>query len=89
VELKQETISAKRTAVNSTVTIWLIGIITQITGWDIKFDDLSVIYIGVALGAIMGVVYRVSRYLSARWPALGWILFGSGQEPSGLKKTGS
>jgi hypothetical protein len=89
VELTQETISAKRTAVNSTITIWLIGLVTQLTGWEIKLDDLNVLYIGAAIGAIMGIVYRVSRYLSSKYPLVGWFLFGSGKEPSGLKKTGS
>jgi hypothetical protein len=80
-----EAISSKRTAVNSAVTIYIIGLVNAVFGWKISLDDISIIWIGAIIGFVMGVVYRLSRYATAKWPQLGWVLFGSGQEPAGMK----
>jgi len=87
--LSPEAISSKRTAVNSAIVIWIVGLVNTAFGWHLSFSDSSILWIGAAAGAILGVFYRLSRWATAKWPSLGWLLFGSGQEPAGLKKIGA
>ena len=78
-------ISAKRTAVNSAVTIYIIGLVNTIFGWHISLSDQSLLYWGAAIGIIMGIGYPLSRFITAKFPSLSWVLFGSGKEPAGME----
>lgn len=82
-------VSTKRTAVNITVVSLVIALIAKITGWEINVTAEDLALLSPVLGVIFGIGYRVSRFLSAKWPTLGWVLFGSGKEPEGMKPIGS
>lgn len=81
-------ISAKRTAVNTSVVLILASIVSQLFGWEINLSDSGVYVASVVLGVIVGIGYRLSRWATHRWPVLGWVLFGSGKEPEGMKPIG-
>jgi len=83
-------ISTKRTAVNVTTITLIVGAMCRLFGWQITLDptDPVLLVVAPALGVIAGIGYRLSRAITARWPAFGWVLFGSGKEPLGVKKIG-
>ncbi len=83
-----ENISTKRTAVNITVVGYVIYALNRILGWDINLTDTDMLIIMPVVGVVFGIGYRLSRAITTRWPQIGWLLFGSGQEPQGLKKIG-
>lgn len=81
-------ISTKRTAINVTVVLWMVSLVNRIFGWKMNLTDQDVIWLAPAIGAVVGVGYRLSRWATAKWPTLGWVLFGSGKEPEGMKPIG-
>lgn len=68
-----------RTTVNMLVLTAIVSVVARYTGWEVKVEDLLP-YLP-ALAPVAAVFYRLSRYLTGRFPVLGWILFGSGKEP--------
>jgi len=76
-----ENVSTKRTAVNSGIVVFVIGLISWLTGKEIKLDSESMIYVSVIFGVVSGIFYRASRLVADNVPWLGWILFGSVMKP--------
>jgi len=81
-------ISTKRTAVNVTAITLIVGAVCRIFGWELTLDptDPVLLVVAPALGVIAGIGYRLSRAVTNKWPTAGWVLFGSGKEPLGVKK---
>jgi hypothetical protein len=69
-----------RTTVNGTILTGIIIAVAAGFGWTIEVADLAP-YLPV-LAAAIGVFYRLSLYLSERWPRLGYILFGRNTLPA-------
>ena len=82
-------ISTKRTAVNIGVLTATVALVAKFTGWNIQLNTNDLLLLSPVIAAGAGIGYRISRWASAKWPSLGWVLFGSGQEPASLKKIGS
>ena len=80
-KLSPENVSTKRTAINSGVTVFLIGMISWITGKEITLDSESMIYVAAIFGVVSGIFYRASRVAADKVPWLGYILFGSVMKP--------
>ena len=80
-------VSTKRTAVNITTVGLIIYAVSYVTGKEISIDpdDPINLLLVPAIGVVGGIGYRLSRWATNRWPSLGWVLFGSGKEPAGLK----
>jgi uncharacterized membrane protein len=80
-------ISTKRTAVNTAVVGYVLYLISFITGreFTIDADDPINLIAPAAVGVLIGIGYRLSRWATAKWPSLGWVLFGSGKEPTAVK----
>jgi hypothetical protein len=72
--------ATKRTTVNAAITGVIVTSIVRVL--DIELDENSVMVLGIVIGAATGVVYRTSRAITAKWPKLGYVLFGSGKEPT-------
>lgn len=79
-------VSTKRTAVNAGVIVSIAAVVSKVTGWEIKLDDADLLIAIPVVTFIVGFGYRLSRAVTNRWPQAGWVLFGSGKEPAGLKK---
>ncbi len=69
-----------RTTVNGTILTAIIIAVAAGFGWTIEVGDLAP-YLPV-LAAAIGVFYRLSLYISERWPKLGFVLFGKATSPS-------
>ena len=82
---KAVNISTKRTAVNVGALTAITYLITKFTGWEFELteDDLAILI--PILTVVGGFGYRLSRALTTRFPVLGWVLFGSGKEPTAVR----
>jgi cobalamin biosynthesis protein CobD/CbiB len=69
-----------RTTVNGTILTVIIIAVAAIFGWTIEVADLAP-YLPVLAGAI-AVFYRLSLVVSAKWPSLGYVLFGKAKAPT-------
>lgn len=78
-------VSTKRTAVNITVVLWAIAILNKVFNWHINLSEADAVWLAPIIGLVAGVGYRISRWATSKWPTLGWLLFGSGKEPAGIK----
>lgn len=74
--MKDTTVATLRTVVPLAWTAFVIDLVRRITGIEITETQALAVVVVAA-----GVLYRLARYLEARWPALGWILLGSGKTP--------
>lgn len=81
-------VSSKRTGINTTIVLMIVGVIGKAFGKEIVLTGDTLVLVSAALGFLAAIGYRLSRAISAKWPATGWVLFGSGKEPVGLKKIG-
>lgn len=72
--------ATKRTTVNGTILVAVIVAAANLFGWTIELADLTP-FIPVLAGAIL-VFYRLSLVVSAKWPSVGYVLFGSKTEPT-------
>ena len=68
-----------RTTVNGTILTAVIIGAAALFGWTIDVADLAP-YLPVLAGAI-AVFYRLSLYVSERWPKLAFVLFGKTTSP--------
>ena len=71
-------IATKRTTWNAAALTIVVFVAEQLTERDI---DVSNPILLLVVPAAVGVFYRTSRELSARFPALGRVLFGDATEP--------
>lgn len=80
--------STKRTGVNIMVITAFMALIARIFNaeWTINPEDLALL--SPVFGAIAAIGYRLSRVLTTKFPQLGYVLFGSGKEPAGIKRIG-
>lgn len=69
-----------RTTVNGTILTGVIIAVAAGFGWTIEVADLAP-YLPVLAGAI-AVFYRLSLVVSAKWPNLGYVLFGKAKAPT-------
>lgn len=72
-------VATVRTTVQTVVLTAVVAVIAKLTDWQVEVDDLLP-YVPL-LAPVAAVFYRASRWLTARYPSLGWVLFGSGKEP--------
>lgn len=79
-------ISTKRTTVNIAVIGWIVAAITWITGVSITVDAATMTLLTPVVAVVLGFGYRLSRAITAKWPSMGWVVFGSGKEPAGVQK---
>jgi hypothetical protein len=82
-----ETTGTIRTGVNATVASAIVAAtLYALDRWadiEVSTDDPAVVlFLIPAAGAIVAFVYRLSRYLADRFPALGYVLFGIPRPPS-------
>ena len=82
-------IATKRTTVNIGGLTVVLGLLAKIFGWKWNIDANQLAQYGPVIGVAYGVWYRLSRLVTTKVPALGWLLFGSGQEPAGFKNIGA
>jgi fatty acid desaturase len=75
---RSKNIATVRTTVNSTVLLALASLANRAFGWSVDLADPTVV---VVLGVVTPIFYRTSLWASAKWPALGFILFGKGSAP--------
>lgn len=68
-----------RTTVNSTWLVALVALAHQ-AGWRVDADSLAPLL--PAVPVIVGCWYRGCLLASARWPWLGWVLFGVSANPT-------
>lgn len=80
-------IATKRTAVNLTAISLVIGAVCNLFHWHftIKAEDLAVL--APVFGTIAAAGYRMSRAVAAKWPNLGYVLFGSVKAPAAYTPT--
>jgi hypothetical protein len=79
-EAKQNrNIATIRTTVNGTVLAAVLALIAKLTGWEVSTDELLP-YVP-ALVPIIAVFYRVTLWLSVKFPSVAWVLFGKGEPP--------
>ncbi len=78
-------VSAKRTGVNIMVLSILTWVVAKLADWNINVTVDDLLALSPILAVASGIWYRLSRLLTAWKPVLGWLLFGSGQEPAGLQ----
>lgn len=83
--MKPVNVSTKRTAVNFTVITAIVGVIAKVTGWQLTIEPEDLIWLSPIIGVVGGVGYRLSRAITTKWPWVGWVVFGSGKEPAGLR----
>ncbi len=72
-------IGAVRTTVNAfavSVAVWVVAQFTD------KIIDPSNPLILVGVPLVLGIGYRLSRVVTAKWPSLGWVFFGIGKPPA-------
>ena len=69
-----------RTTVNTTVLLYVAILFNWLFSWNITLDDLAP-FAPIILG-VVAVFYRLSLYVTARWPKLGWVLFGNKETPT-------
>ena len=72
--------ATKRTTINGTILTAMIIGAANLFGWTIEIADLAP-FLPVFAGAIL-VFYRLSLVVSAKWPSVGYVLFGSKTEPT-------
>jgi len=82
-------LATKRTAINVGGLAAFIGLVAKLFGVDITVSADQLVALSPLIAAVVAVSYRVSRLLASKFPKSGWVLFGSGQEPAGFKKTGT
>lgn len=80
-------VSAKRTGVNIMVLSILTWIVAKLASWNINVTVDDLLTLSPILAVASGIWYRLCRLLTSWKPLLGWLLFGSGQEPAGLQPT--
>lgn len=78
-------VATKRTAVNITAITAIVGVIAKLTGWQLRIEPEDLIWIAPIMGVVGGVGYRLSRAITTQWPWVGWVIFGSGKEPAGMR----
>jgi cobalamin biosynthesis protein CobD/CbiB len=69
-----------RTTVNGTILTAVIIATAALFGWTIEVAEMAPFL--PVLAAAIGVFYRLSLYVSERWPKLGYVLFGKNTLPS-------
>lgn len=77
--MKSTTTATIRTAVPAAWATAIVWIVAQL-GLELDPDDWQAV--ALVMPIIIGIVYRTLRMVEARWPQLGWILFGSASTPS-------
>ena len=70
---------AIRVTMNAAIVFAIVWLIEYLTGGDIDTDNPLVVLIAAFA---VGFGYRFSRFLSAKYPSLGWVLFGIGTAPN-------
>ena len=78
--MQQSTTATIRTTVNGTILTAVVSLAYKLFGWEVKVDDLLPFL--PLLAPCIAVFYRLSLYLSERFPAIGYILFGVNKSPS-------
>lgn len=78
--MKDTTTATVRTTVNTTVLAALGALLYKIFGWDIKVEDMLPFLPVIA--AVVAVFYRLSLAVTAKWPVVGYILFGRTTPPT-------
>lgn len=68
-----------RTTWNGTLIAATSVAAAKLLGWEITVDDLAPFLPVIAV--VIGVFYRASLAIAARWPMLGTILFGKTTAP--------
>ena len=82
----QVNVSTKRTTINIAAVTAVIGSAAYVsdTVFHKKLPDLDIKMLAPlapVIGFVYGVGYRLSRAIVARFPQVGWILFGSQKTP--------
>ena len=78
-------IAAKRTTINIGGLALILGLVSKVFGWKWNIDANELATYSPVIGVVFGLWYRLSRLATTKFPTLGWVLFGSGQEPAGFK----
>lgn len=79
--MKTETgVASVRTGWHLTIFSAIAAVIYKVSGVTISVDDLLVF--SPAIGIVGGVFYRASRFLTDKYPALGYVLFGTKKTPT-------
>lgn len=79
--MKTETgVASVRTGWHMAVFSAIAAFIYKISGVTITVDDL--LLLSPAVGVVGGVFYRASRYFTEKYPALGYVLFGTKKTPT-------
>ena len=68
-----------RVTVNAAIATSVVWAVDRFTDLEVDVSDPRVI---LGAGAVMAFGYRLSRFVSGRWPGAAWLLFGIGAEPS-------
>lgn len=78
--MNNATTATVRTTWNGTIVAALIVATAAIFGWDVNLDDLAPFL--PVIGIFIGVFYRASLWAAAKWPSLGYVLFGKPATPA-------
>lgn len=77
--MKDTTTATIRTTVNGTVLTAVVALIVKLTGWEIDAEDLLP-FVPVIV-PIIAVFYRLSLWLTEKFPVVGYVLFGKPVTP--------
>lgn len=72
-------IAGIRTGWNAVVVAAVVWVVQRVAGVELDTSDPVIV---VVVPAVVAVGYRLSRLVSDRWPAFGWVAFGIGKAPS-------
>lgn len=73
-------IATMRTTTNMSLLTVIVLILNKVFDWDITLDELLV-FTPVIVPAIL-VFYRLSLYLTKKFPPVGYVLFGYKEAPT-------
>lgn len=77
--MSDASVATTRTTVNSTVAALFALVLSNLFGWEISVSDP--VYLAL-VGFGVPVFYRLSLWASAKWPTVGYVLFGTGKTPT-------
>ena len=78
--MKNETVAATRTSVNTTILLYLVIGLNWWRGWNISIEDLTPFLPVIVV--VIGFFTRISLAINKKWPPVGWLLFGYKETPN-------
>jgi hypothetical protein len=75
---KSKKVATVRTTVNTGALLVISSVVSHVFGVSVDLSDPTVV---AALTIVTPIFYRTCRWASAKWPSLGYVLFGNVATP--------